>query len=82
MESPDWKDLKAVKNRQVYKVFAVSTGYDPAMLVLGTMQMAKLMYPDKFGFNFQEWADQTCQQIYGTEGLPAYMESEYWISEV
>ena len=82
LESPDWKDLKAVKNRQVYKVFAVSTGYDPAMLVLGTMQMAKLMYPDKFVFDFQEWADQTCQQIYGTEGLFAYMESEYGISEV
>jgi iron complex transport system substrate-binding protein len=82
LDSPDWKDLKAVKDHKVYKVFAVSTGYDPAMLVMGTMQMAKIMYPDKFDFDFQVWAEQICQGIYGGEGLPAYMESEYRISEV
>lgn len=82
LNNADWKDLKAVKEQKVYKVFAVSTGYDPSMLLLGTMQMAKIMYPDKFDFDFQEWADQVCQQIYGMEGLPAYMESEYGISKV
>jgi len=80
----DWKNLKAVREGQVYKVFAVSTGYDPAMLVLSTMQMAKIMYPEKFDFDFQEWAEQLCQDIYGDEGkeLPEYMESKYGISGV
>ncbi len=82
LENPDWKDLKAVKNKQVYKVFAISTGYDPAMLVLGTMQIAKLMYPEKFDIDFQEWAEQFCQKVYGVEGLPSYMEAEYGISKV
>ncbi|NPU88291.1 ABC transporter substrate-binding protein [Methanothrix sp.] len=80
----DWKNLKAVREGQVYKVFAVSTGYDPAMLVLATMQMAKIMYPEKFDFDFHEWAEQVCQEIYGDagRGLPEYMESKYGISRV
>ena len=82
LNNSDWKDLKAVKDQKVYKVFAVSTGYDPSMLVLSTMQMAKIMYPDKFDFDFQEQADQVCLQIYGVEGLLEYMESEYGISKV
>jgi iron complex transport system substrate-binding protein len=82
LDNPDWKELTAVKDQKVYKVFAVSTGYDPSMLVLGTTQMAMIMYPERFDFDFQERAEQICQQIYGAEDLPAYMESEYGISEI
>lgn len=82
LDSPDWKDLKAVKDHQVYKVYAVSTGYDPAMLAIGTMQMAKIMYPDKFDFDFHVWAEQIGQGIYGVPGLASYIVSEYGISEV
>lgn len=80
--NPDWGKLKAVKDGQVYKVFAVSTGYDPCMLVLATMQMAKIMYPEKFDFDFQKWAEGICQDIYGEPGLELteYMESKYGIS--
>lgn len=81
-DNNDWKDLKAVKDHQVYKVFAVSTGYDPAMLVLGTMQMAMIMYPDSFDFDFQDRAREICSKIYGVSELPDYMESEFGISEV
>jgi len=82
LNNPDWKDLKAVKEKKVYKVFAVSTGYDPSMLVLSTMQMAKIMYPDKFDFDFNKEAEEVCKQIYGMEGLFAYMESEFGVSNV
>ncbi|VVB72895.1 Vitamin B12-binding protein [uncultured archaeon] len=80
LNNSDWKDLRAVKDQKVYKVFAVSTGYDPSMIVLSTMQMAKIMYPDRLNFDFQKEADQVCQQIYGVGGLPEFMESEYGIT--
>lgn len=82
ISNSDWQNLQAVEEGRVYKVFSAWVGYDTSMLVVSTLQMADIMYPDKFDFDFQEEAEEVCQMIYGVEGLPLYLESQFGISKI
>lgn len=79
---PSWKQLKAVKDGKVYKVYSSTVGYDPALFVIQTLQMAKIMHPDKFDFDFAAKADQVFEKIYGISGLHPVFSAQFGISKV
>jgi iron complex transport system substrate-binding protein len=82
LNNPDWKELKAIQGDQVYKIMTAWVGYDPSLLVVSTLQMANIMYPDEFDFDFQEEADKVFEEIYGVDGLCSVLETKFGISKV
>lgn len=66
---PQWKDITAVKNDQVYLMpeYAKAWGYPmPEAIALGETWMAKKLYPDRFSdTDMQELADGYYSAFYG-----------------
>ncbi len=75
---PRWQQVKAVKEGRVYVVIVGYVGWYPAMLVINTMQLAKIAYPEKF-----TWLDvvREANEIYETlYGVSEFFErfAEEW----
>jgi ABC-type Fe3+-hydroxamate transport system substrate-binding protein len=79
---PNWKDLRAVKEGKVYKIYSGMVGYDPAIFVVQPLNLAKIMHPDKYTFDFKTEADQVFEEIYGVSGLHSVFQAEFGISKL
>jgi iron complex transport system substrate-binding protein len=79
---PNWMQLRAVKESKVYKIYSGMVGYDPAIFVVQPLNLAKIMHPDKYTFEFKTEADQVFEKIYGVSGLHSIFKTEFGISEV
>jgi len=77
-----WKQLRAVKDGRVYKIYSGMVGYDPALFVIQTLNMAKIMHPDKYDFDFGAEVDQVFGRIYGISGIHSVLQAEFGISEI
>jgi iron complex transport system substrate-binding protein len=82
MDDPNWKQLRAVKEAQVYKIYSGMVGYDPAIFVVQPLNLARIMHPDKYPFDFGAEADSVFEKIYGVSGLHPVFQAEFGISEV
>jgi len=82
LSDPNYKQLNAVKNDKVFKVYSSTVGYDPAIFVIQTLQMAKIMHPDKYDFDFATKADTIFKEIYGISGLHQIFSAQFGISKV
>ncbi|HHV24981.1 MAG: ABC transporter substrate-binding protein [Methanosarcina sp.] len=82
MANTDWQELKAIKEKKVGKVFIGYVGYDPALLVVQTLHMAKILHPDKFDFDFEQDANDVFEVIYGVDGVYSALEDELGLSKV
>lgn len=82
MAKPDWQELKAIKEKKVYKVFIGYVGYDPALLVVQTLHKAKILHPDKFDFDFEQDSNDVFKVIYGVDGVYSAVEYERGLSKV
>ncbi|WP_456329316.1 ABC transporter substrate-binding protein [Archaeoglobus sp.] len=77
-----WKDITAVKDKRVYKVFVGYVGYDPALLVTQAMHMVKALHPDLFDWDFEEEANEVFEVIYGVSGIYTRLQEDFGLSEV
>ncbi|VVB72896.1 Vitamin B12-binding protein [uncultured archaeon] len=82
LNDPNWKQLRAVKEGKVYKIYSAMVGYDPAIFMVQPMNLAKIMHPDRYTFDFQEEADKVFEKIYGISKLHPIFEAEFGISNV
>ncbi len=82
MAKTDWQELQAIQEKKVYKVFIGYVGYDPALLVVQTLHMAKILHPDRFDFDFERDANDVFTVIYGVDGVYSALEDELGLSEV
>jgi hypothetical protein len=57
-------------------------GYDPAIFVIQALQMAKILHPDKYDFDFATKADKAFEKIYGISGLHQIFSAQFGISKV
>jgi|GEM_PF-1083517 len=82
-EMKDWESLQAVKNDSVYKVFIGYVGYDPALLMVQTDHMAKILHPELFSdLSFSKEADEVFKTIYGKSGIYNELESELGLTKM
>ncbi|MDI9394425.1 MAG: ABC transporter substrate-binding protein [Euryarchaeota archaeon] len=79
---PNWMQLRAVKEGKVYRIYQGMVGYDPAIFMVQPLNLAKIMHPDKYTFDFNTEADQVFEEIYGVRGLHSIFKAEFGISEV
>lgn len=82
VEDPGWKQLRAVKDGKVYKIYSGMVGYDPALFVIQPLNLAKIMHPDKYDFNFGAEVDEVFGRVYGITGIHSVLQAEFGISEV
>lgn len=84
LKDPNWQQLKSVKSGKVYKIYSSTVGYDPAIFVIQALQMAKIMHPDKYDFEFEfaTKADKAFEKIYGISGLHKIFSAQFGISKV
>ncbi|MBC7114946.1 MAG: iron complex transport system substrate-binding protein [Archaeoglobi archaeon] len=80
--SAEWREIEAVKEGKVYKVFIGYVGYDPALLVVQTMHMAKALHPELFNWDFEEKANEVFEVIYGVDGVYTQLQEEFGLSKV
>jgi len=79
--NPNWQPIKAVKEHRVYKLTLGWTGWDPAGIVIQTMQCAKVFHPDKFkDLNVEAEANEIFKFVYGVEGLYSRLKGDYGLS--
>jgi len=83
LELPDWKDLQAVKNKNVYKVCIEYVGYDPAQMAVQSMHMGHIIHPEKFtGSSFNDKANEVFAFVYNTSSVYNSLESKLGLSRV
>ena len=60
--------VKAVKNRKVFYTFGFWSWWDPAEVLLETLYLASLLYPEKFGqINLEKEGNEIFKKFYGME---------------
>lgn len=78
---PGWQQIKAVRERKVFKLTLGWSGWDPAGFVVNVMQNAKVFHPDRFGeLNVEEEANMIFERTYGVKGLYTEVKNEYGLS--
>ncbi len=82
LNDPTWKQLRAVREGKVYKIYSGMVGYDPAIFVIQPLNLAKIMHPDRYPVDFGEEADLIFERIYGVSGLHSVFQQKFGISEV
>jgi len=82
LNDPRWQQIKAVKERKVYKLMLGWVGYGPAMSVINIMSAAKVFYPNKFDFDLEKEANEIFKFVYGIENLYTELKNTYRLSDV
>jgi hypothetical protein len=82
MNDPNWMQLRAVKEKKVYRIFSGMVSYDPALFVVQPLNMAKIIHPEVFSFDFEDEANKIFEEIYGVNELCSVLEAEFGISKV
>jgi iron complex transport system substrate-binding protein len=66
---PRLASLKAVRSRRVYYAFGFWYWWDPALVLLETRYLARLLYPDLFpAFDLEGEGNEIFKRFYGVEG--------------
>ncbi len=79
--NPNWQLIKAVREHRVYKLTMGWVGWDPAGIVINTIQCAKIFHPDKFkNLDVESEANEIFKFVYGVENLYTRLKKEYGLS--
>jgi iron complex transport system substrate-binding protein len=82
LNDPNWMQLRAVNEKKVYRIFSGMVGYDPALFVVQPLNMAKIIHPEVFSFDFEDEANMIFEEVYGVNELCSVLEAEFGISKV
>lgn len=62
--------LRAVREKRVHYTFGFWYWWDPALVLVETLYLARLFYPDRFrGFEFRKEGDRIFKEFYGLDGV-------------
>lgn len=81
MKDPSWQQVKAIKEGRVYVVIVGYAGWYPEMIVINTMQLAKIAYPDKFpNLDIIKEGDEIFYTLYGVRGFFRMLVEKWGLS--
>lgn len=70
LSDPDLKTIKAVQDGAVYYTKAFEWGWDPAIGVIESFYMAKLLYPEEFAdLDVEVTGNEILNEVYGVDGI-------------
>jgi iron complex transport system substrate-binding protein len=83
---PRFSSLRAVRDKRVHYTFGFWYWWDPALVLVETLYLARLFDPDRFpGFDLVREGDRVFEFFYGTEGafsaLCRTLRCHEWIPE-
>ncbi len=68
-KNPDWQQIRAVREKRVYRLTLGWVGWDPGGFVINVMANAKAFHPDKFGFDVEKEGNKIFFRLYGVNDL-------------
>jgi iron complex transport system substrate-binding protein len=78
--------LKAVRAKKVHYTFGFWYWWDPALVLVETLYLGRLFYPDKFrGFDLEKEGDEIFEKFYGVRGafsaLSRVLDCHEWVHD-
>ncbi len=86
LRDPRLSSLRAVKNKRVFYTFGYWSWWDPAEVLLETLYLARLFYPDRFpSFDLEKEGNEIFQEFYGIDKvfteLSRALGCDEWLKE-
>ena len=86
LSDPRLSSLRAAQNRRVFYTFGFWNWWDPAEVLLETLYLARLFYPDRFpGFDFEKEGNEIFREFYGIDygftELSRLLKCDEWLKD-
>ena len=78
LHSPEWRIVKAVREGRVYNVILGYVGWYPGMMIINTLQLAKIAYPCLFkNVNITKIGNEIYEKLYGVRDFFTKLVKEF-----